>query len=114
MRPDKSKFIINHAAGLLSFLQDLSLTLTGFVGLKNGGATCYMNAVLQQLYMIPQIRANLLSLPCIEENIEDDMSPAKLHHLGVATQVCGLMFCFFILGHISLNGPVPCTFFNGL
>ena len=46
-----------------------------------------MNAVLQQLYMIPHIRANLLSLPCIEENIEDDMSPAKLHHLGVATQV---------------------------
>lgn len=26
---------------------------SGFVGLKNGGATCYMNAVFQQIYMQP-------------------------------------------------------------
>ena len=28
----------------------------GFVGLRNGGATCYMNSVMQHLYMQPDIR----------------------------------------------------------
>ncbi|XP_071800380.1 ubiquitin carboxyl-terminal hydrolase 24-like isoform X2 [Asterias amurensis] len=31
-----------------------------YVGLKNGGATCYMNSVIQQLYMTPGIREGLL------------------------------------------------------
>ena len=34
----------------------------GFVGLYNGGATCYMNSILQQLYMLPQISKYILSL----------------------------------------------------
>jgi ubiquitin carboxyl-terminal hydrolase 9/24 len=33
----------------------------GYVGLKNGGATCYMNAVLQQLYAIPGLVDYVLS-----------------------------------------------------
>jgi len=28
----------------------------GFVGLTNASATCYMNSILQQLYMQPGIR----------------------------------------------------------
>uniref|UniRef100_A0A3B4AEH6 Ubiquitin carboxyl-terminal hydrolase n=1 Tax=Periophthalmus magnuspinnatus TaxID=409849 RepID=A0A3B4AEH6_9GOBI len=34
----------------------------GFVGLKNAGATCYMNSVIQQLYMIPPIRNGILAI----------------------------------------------------
>lgn len=33
----------------------------GFVGLKNAGATCYMNSVLQQLYMVESIREGILA-----------------------------------------------------
>jgi ubiquitin carboxyl-terminal hydrolase 9/24 len=32
------------------------------VGLKNAGATCYMNSVLQQLYTIPPIRVGILAV----------------------------------------------------
>jgi uncharacterized UBP type Zn finger protein len=32
-----------------------------FVGLKNAGATCYMNSVFQQLYMQPQVRKTILA-----------------------------------------------------
>ena len=35
----------------------------GFVGLKNAGATCYMNSVIQQLFMIPAIQGRIISLP---------------------------------------------------
>lgn len=33
---------------------------TGFVGLKNQGATCYMNSLLQTLYHIPYFRKVLI------------------------------------------------------
>ena len=35
---------------------------TGYVGLKNAGATCYMNAVFQQLFAIPRLRNDILSV----------------------------------------------------
>ncbi|KAL3047472.1 hypothetical protein OYC64_021639 [Pagothenia borchgrevinki] len=39
-----------------------SRSVSGFVGLKNGGATCYMNAVFQQLYMQPGLAEAFLSI----------------------------------------------------
>ncbi|OMJ88629.1 hypothetical protein SteCoe_9412 [Stentor coeruleus] len=44
---------------------------TGFVGLKNLGCTCYMNSILQQLFMIPTFKDSILRCPCEvdEENL---------------------------------------------
>lgn len=35
---------------------------SGYVGLKNFGCTCYMNSLLQQLYMIPDLRRAVLDV----------------------------------------------------
>lgn len=56
--------------------------LSTFVGLKNGGATCYMNAVFQQLFMQPSIRKMLLSVP----ESSDDQTENVFFQMQVVTQ----------------------------
>ena len=46
----------------------------GFVGLKNAGATCYMNSVLQQLYMVESIRVGLLAAEGAVVDLNEDFS----------------------------------------
>jgi ubiquitin carboxyl-terminal hydrolase 9/24 len=48
----------------------------GFVGLKNAGATCYMNSVLQQLFMIKTIRDFILTVDIADEKLckQNDMA----------------------------------------
>uniref|UniRef100_A0A674ANH0 Ubiquitin specific peptidase 9 n=1 Tax=Salmo trutta TaxID=8032 RepID=A0A674ANH0_SALTR len=46
----------------------------GFVGLKNAGATCYMNSVIQQLYMIPPIRNGVLAVEGTGTDVDDELS----------------------------------------
>ncbi|XP_034271054.1 ubiquitin carboxyl-terminal hydrolase 24 isoform X2 [Pantherophis guttatus] len=48
-------------------------SIFGFVGLKNGGATCYMNAVFQQLYMQPGLPEALLSIDDNMDNPDDNV-----------------------------------------
>ncbi|XP_066599991.1 ubiquitin carboxyl-terminal hydrolase 9X [Prorops nasuta] len=48
--------------------------LKGFVGLKNAGATCYMNSVLQQLYMVESIRVGLLGAEGAANDLNEDFS----------------------------------------
>ncbi|XP_066548268.1 ubiquitin carboxyl-terminal hydrolase 24 isoform X3 [Amia ocellicauda] len=50
-----------------------SRSVSGFVGLKNGGATCYMNAVFQQLYMQPGLPEAFLSIEDETENPDESV-----------------------------------------
>lgn len=46
----------------------------GFVGLKNAGATCYMNSVLQQLYMVESVREGILAAEGAATDPNEDFS----------------------------------------
>jgi ubiquitin carboxyl-terminal hydrolase 9/24 len=48
--------------------------LKGFVGLKNAETRCYMNSVLQQLYMVESIRIGLLAPEGAATDLNQDFS----------------------------------------
>lgn len=52
----------------------------GYVGLRNGGATCYMNATLQQLFMQPRIRESILAAKPVDKEEQRD---SVFHQLQV-------------------------------
>ncbi|XP_047317730.1 ubiquitin C-terminal hydrolase 13-like isoform X2 [Impatiens glandulifera] len=54
---------------------------TGFVGLKNQGATCYMNSLLQTLYHIPYFRKAVYHMPTTENDTPSASIPLALQSL---------------------------------
>ena len=55
--------LVDHAAGYpwdYWPMEDVRST-SGFVGLQNLGATCYMATCMQHIYMIPEARQKILS-----------------------------------------------------
>jgi len=45
----------------------LEKSRTGYVGLKNLGATCYMNSLLQQFHLVPDFHDAMLNLRLVDE-----------------------------------------------
>lgn len=54
---------------------------TGYVGLKNQGATCYMNSLLQTLYHLPYFRQAVYHMPTTENDIPSNSIPLALQSL---------------------------------
>jgi len=54
---------------------------TGFVGLKNQGATCYMNSLLQYLYNLPCFRTAVYHMPTNENDEASKSLPLALQSL---------------------------------
>ncbi|KAH0891231.1 hypothetical protein HID58_053660 [Brassica napus] len=54
---------------------------TGFVGLKNQGATCYMNSLLETLYHIPYFRKAVYHMPTTENDAPTASIPLALQSL---------------------------------
>eukprot|EP00249_Psilotum_nudum_P018816 c26973_g2_i1 orf=2-2626(-) len=61
---------------------------TGFVGLKNQGATCYMNSLLQTLYHIPYFRKAVYHMPTTENDVPSISIPLALQSLFYKLQYC--------------------------
>ncbi|KAG9140850.1 hypothetical protein Leryth_010382 [Lithospermum erythrorhizon] len=54
---------------------------TGYVGLKNQGATCYMNSLLQTLYHIPYFKKAVYHMPTTENDMPSGSIPLALQSL---------------------------------
>nr|XP_016444216.1 PREDICTED: ubiquitin carboxyl-terminal hydrolase 12-like [Nicotiana tabacum] len=54
---------------------------TGYVGLKNQGATCYMNSLLQTQYHIPYFRKAVYHMPTTENDMPSGSIPLALQSL---------------------------------
>ncbi|KAE8711065.1 Ubiquitin carboxyl-terminal hydrolase 12 [Hibiscus syriacus] len=54
---------------------------TSYIGLKNQGATCYMNSLLQTLYHIPYFRKAVYHMPTTENDTPSGSIPLALQSL---------------------------------
>jgi len=74
-----NQLYLNHSQNNLYyyFEPDIS-TRSGLVGLKNFGCTCYMNSLMQQFFMMPQMRNGILDAKIQVQDFEEAVDPENL------------------------------------
>eukprot|EP00300_Choanocystis_sp_HF-7_P014310 c18644_g1_i1.p1 GENE.c18644_g1_i1~~c18644_g1_i1.p1 ORF type:complete len:1059 (-),score=262.17 c18644_g1_i1:55-3231(-) len=82
---DKRGFVVDDTVQIYVFVKVLepkakedalgSRQATGYVGLKNQGATCYMNSLLQTYFHIGQFREVVFGVPCLPGPTDTDERP---------------------------------------
>lgn len=93
-RSGTSRFFIFAMADLSSSSYD-SRKETGYVGIKNQGATCYMNSLLQSLYCTNAFRRAVYQIPTDTDKPADSVPLA-------------LQRCFYNLEYSNMPvGKVP-------
>jgi ubiquitin C-terminal hydrolase len=71
----------NESSSELVEWSNLSSIKGGYIGLKNQGATCYQNGLLQQLFFIPAVRHGILSAPPLSSSdLEQKLTLSKESH----------------------------------
>lgn len=66
--------------------------MTGYVGLYNQGATCYMNSLFQSLYFTNYFRLAVYQIPTVNDEPSDSIALA-LQRLFFNLQFCNYAVC---------------------
>ncbi|KAL3990716.1 Ubiquitin carboxyl-terminal hydrolase family protein [Acanthocheilonema viteae] len=81
-----------------------------YVGLKNGGATCYMNSVFQQIFMIEPLRnviinANFTDDMSIEEMVANEYTVAEEHYHATILKAVQSIFAHLLGSEMQFYSP---------
>ncbi len=79
------------------FLGSFEKATCGYVGMRNLGATCYMNSLMQQLYMVPPLRYGMLQSKLLEQAPTPDQKASDFF-FGVLASVCFWCACIPLRG----------------